>query len=212
MTSIGRQFALCLLLVGGATACSTEPRTPVEHAQQTTAFSGSEADNYGDTTAVRDTTENLTPVVPTNDLPGEPGERSPVASDEVASDVPGVLPTDMPMPPVAPIEEPKTDKPAAGDAVAADNSPGKRDGGGKPLTASDQGTSKKDLEITKRIRESVLDNNNLSFTAKNVKIITVDGRVTLSGAVRNQIEKRAIEDAALAVAGQGQVRNQIEVR
>jgi hypothetical protein len=212
MTSNGRRLTLCLLLSGGAFACSAEPRQPVEHPRATTALSGSEAEeNYGDTTAVRDTTENLTPVVPKSDMPGEPGHHAPVATDGVASDTPGVLPGDMPLPPVLPIEGDKAEKPTDGDQVA-DQKPRKHDGEGRPLTASDQGTSKKDIAITKRIRESVLENNNLSFTAKNVKIITVDGRVTLSGAVRNQLEARAIEDAAMAVAGQGQVENQLQVR
>jgi hyperosmotically inducible protein len=221
MTNTGQRIALSLLLVGGAAACSTDSRQPVESPRSSTAFSGAEAeDNYGDTTAVRDTTHNITPVVPSNDLPGEPGQRGPVAGDQLASDVPGVLPTDMPPPPVGridqPLSEPAADKPAtkpqAGDAIAADDSNIKRDGKGRPLTASDQGTSKRDLEITKRIRESVLDNDQLSFTAKNVKIITVDGRVTLRGPVRNQAERREIEKAALAIAGDGQVSNHIEVR
>lgn len=222
MTNTGQRLALSLLLVGGAAACSTDSRQPVESpGSSSTAFSGSEAeDNYGDTTAVRDTTQNLTPVVPTNDLPGEPGQRSPVAGDELASDTPGVLPSDMPPPPVGRIDQSLSEsaadkpgkKPQAGDAVAADDSNVKRDATGRPLTASEQGTSKRDLEITKRIRESVLDNEQLSFTAKNVKIITVDGRVTLRGPVRNQAERREIEKAALAIAGDGQVSNQIEVR
>ena len=51
------------------------------------------------------------------------------------------------------------------------------------VTPLDQGNDKRDLEITQQIRKSVMDDSTLSFTAKNVKIITKDGHVTLRGPV-----------------------------
>ena len=66
--------------------------------------------------------------------------------------------------------------------------------------------------LTKRIRETVVDNDTLSFTAKNVKIITQNGKVTLRGPVRNQHERREIEQVAVKVAGEGQVENELEIR
>ena len=87
-----------------------------------------------------------------------------------------------------------------------------RDRDGSKLTPGDQGNSKRDLEITRRIRETVVDDSSLSFTARNVKIITVDGKVTLRGPVANQTERKSIEKKALAVAGDGQVVNELEIK
>ncbi len=112
------------------------------------------------------------------------------------------------------------DRPDAAERGEADDSEAapdntavnERDRDNATLTPGDQSNTERDLEITKRIRETVVDNDSLSFTAKNVKIITVDGRVTLRGPVKNEQERRAIEQAAVAVAGRGQVSNEIEIR
>jgi osmotically-inducible protein OsmY len=53
--------------------------------------------------------------------------------------------------------------------------------------------------------------DSLSTTAHNVKIITVDGVVTLRGPVNNDQEKAKIADAAKKIAGVKQVDNQLEV-
>src|SRR5690242_5732198 len=57
------------------------------------------------------------------------------------------------------------------------------------LTPGDQSNSKEDLRITKNIRKALMKDKSLSTTAKNVKIITVDGKVTLRGPVKNPAEK-----------------------
>ena len=48
--------------------------------------------------------------------------------------------------------------------------------------------------------------------ARNVKIITVDGNVTLRGPVETQSEKTTIARLATAVAGTHNVDNQIDVK
>ena len=80
------------------------------------------------------------------------------------------------------------------------------------LTPGDQGNGESDLKITQRIRQAVMADDSLSFNAKNVKIITVGGKVTLRGPVKSDAERAAIETAAKSVAGAGQVDNQIEVK
>jgi hyperosmotically inducible protein len=45
----------------------------------------------------------------------------------------------------------------------------------------------------------------------NVKIISQDGKVTLRGPVRSEDEKSNIEAKAVAVAGQGNVTNLLEI-
>lgn len=79
------------------------------------------------------------------------------------------------------------------------------------LTPIDQGNSKRDLEITQAIRQTVIDDPSLSFTAKNAKIITKNGVVTLAGEVKNTTERTNIEKAARGVAGASNVNNQLVV-
>jgi hyperosmotically inducible protein len=68
------------------------------------------------------------------------------------------------------------------------------------------------VDITQAIRKRVVADDALSFNAKNVKIITVSGKVTLRGPVASAEESKAIEKSARAVAGVVQVDNQIEVK
>ena len=85
-----------------------------------------------------------------------------------------------------------------------------RDQDDRTLTPTDQGGSEGDRKITQRIRQAVMRDDSLSFTAKNVKIITIDGKVTLRGPVKSQQERAAIGAAAKQVAG-ARVDNQLEV-
>ena len=79
------------------------------------------------------------------------------------------------------------------------------------LTASSQSESEHDLKITTRLRQAVMRDKGLTLTAKNVKIITINGRVTLRGPVRNAGEKIAIKRKAEQIAGKGNVDDQLEV-
>ncbi|HEX2874521.1 MAG TPA: BON domain-containing protein [Polyangiaceae bacterium] len=87
----------------------------------------------------------------------------------------------------------------------------KRDTNSAAVTPMDQGNGETDLRITQQIRQAVMADGSLSFTAKNVKIITMNGSVTLRGPVNTAAERSAIEAAARKVAG-AQVDNQIEVK
>lgn len=80
------------------------------------------------------------------------------------------------------------------------------------VTPVDQGNSSSDLRITQAIRKEVVSNGDLSFTAKNVKIITKGGRVTLKGEVTTRQERDSIEDTAIRVAGARNVDDQIVVK
>ena len=50
------------------------------------------------------------------------------------------------------------------------------------------------------------------MTAKNVKIITENGVVTLRGPVKSEAEKTKIAELAKAAAGQAKLENQLEVK
>ena len=79
------------------------------------------------------------------------------------------------------------------------------------LTPGDQGENEADRTITQKIRQAVVANDTLSMNAKNVKIITNDGTVTLRGPVKSEKEKSDIEAKAKQVAGVKRVDNQLEV-
>lgn len=78
-------------------------------------------------------------------------------------------------------------------------------------TPMDQGESEADRTITQSIRQIIVDNGSLSTNAKNVKIITQSGIVTLRGPVDSQAEKDLIVTTAKGVAGVVSVDDQLEV-
>jgi osmotically-inducible protein OsmY len=86
-----------------------------------------------------------------------------------------------------------------------------RDRDDRTLTPMDQGTTEGDRTITQQIRKEVTDRDELSTNAKNVKIITVDGVVTLRGPVKSQGEKTTIASIARKAAGVKRVDDQTEV-
>ncbi len=80
------------------------------------------------------------------------------------------------------------------------------------LTAEEQGGSASDRELTTNIRREIIKNDSLSATAKNVKIITIDGKVTLRGPVNSDAEKKTIASIAEKIAGKGKITNKLEVK
>lgn len=98
-------------------------------------------------------------------------------------------------------------------ATSADNAARNvRDRGDRTLTPLDQGNSKADVDTTAQIRREITAGKNMSVNARNVKIMTIDGRVTLRGPVNTAEEKRLIEEIAERVARSGNVDNQLEVK
>jgi hyperosmotically inducible periplasmic protein len=99
-------------------------------------------------------------------------------------------------------------------AQAAPDNTGRnvRDRGGLTLTPGDQSESEADRTLTQEIRKAVVDDDSLSTLAKNIKIITVDGVVTLRGPVQSPQEKESIETKAQQIAGIDKIDNQLEVK
>jgi osmotically-inducible protein OsmY len=56
-----------------------------------------------------------------------------------------------------------------------------------------------------------MQDKSLSTYAHNIRVITQEGKVTLKGPVRSDDDKASIEAKAVAVAGAGNVTNQLEV-
>lgn len=97
-------------------------------------------------------------------------------------------------------------------AQSADNTGiNKRDRAPEEITAEQQSETKEDREITQQIRQAVVDDESLSTYAHNVKIITVDGMVTLKGPVRSEDEKRMIEEKAIQIVGEDKITSEIEI-
>ena len=97
-------------------------------------------------------------------------------------------------------------------AVEPDNSGRNvRDRDNQTKTPGDQSENEADRTITQNIRQALTADDSLSTNAKNVKIITNDGTVTLRGPVKSEKEKTDIEAKAKQVAGVKRVDNQIEV-
>lgn len=96
-------------------------------------------------------------------------------------------------------------------AEPADNTTiNKRDASPTELTADEQGQTKEDVEITRKIRQAVVKDKSLSIHAQNVKIITINRVVTLKGPVKSKQEKLAIEKKAVQIAGKKNVRNEMD--
>lgn len=81
----------------------------------------------------------------------------------------------------------------------------------KQPTADDQSNAKGDVELAAKIRRAIVDDKSLSTYAHNVKIITQNGRVTLSGPVQSDAERTTITSIATKFAGAGTVTSNLEV-
>ena len=100
-----------------------------------------------------------------------------------------------------------------GQTAAADNTArNTRDRNDATKTPFDQGSSKADTETTARIRKDILAKDGLSVNARNVKIVTANGVVTLRGPVNTEEEKRIVGEIAGRAAPQANVENQLEVK
>lgn len=78
-------------------------------------------------------------------------------------------------------------------------------------TSGNQSESSADLEITQKVRRAIVTDSSFSSNAKNIKIITQNGVVTLRGPVANDREKALIEDKVKNVAGVTSVNNLLEI-
>jgi hyperosmotically inducible protein len=78
---------------------------------------------------------------------------------------------------------------------------------------ADQGkNASSDREMMSKIRRAVVADKSLSTYARNIKIISQGGKVTLKGPVHTEDEKKAIEAKAAEIAGAGNVTNDITVK
>src|SRR6266516_2279547 len=87
-----------------------------------------------------------------------------------------------------------------------------RDRSGETKTSGDQSNSSADLKTTQAIRQALMKDRELSTTAKNIKVITANGHVTLRGPVKTAQEKARIDQLARSAAGGGKIHDQLDVK
>lgn len=109
--------------------------------------------------------------------------------------------------------ESEADTARGADAAVEPDNTKKNAGDDRPnaVTAQDQGGSEQDREITQQVRQLVVKDDSLSTAAKNVKIVTIEGVVTLRGPVKSTEEKTTLASFAKNVAGVKRVDNELEV-
>lgn len=93
--------------------------------------------------------------------------------------------------------------------TAPDNSAQNKNQG---LTADNQSNAKADRQTTANIRKAILADKDLSTYAHNVKVITVNGAVTLKGPVKSEEEKQKIASDAASVVSADKITNNLTVK
>ena len=93
--------------------------------------------------------------------------------------------------------------------TAPDNSAQNKDQG---LTADNQANAKMDRTTTANIRKAIIADKDLSTYAHNVKMITVNGAVTLKGPVTSDGEKEKVASDAASVVSADKITNHLTVK
>lgn len=93
----------------------------------------------------------------------------------------------------------------------ADNTKANKQSQNKMETADQAKNSKTDLKLMKEIRRAIVKDKSLSTSAHNVKVVASGGKVTLTGPVKSDDEKKAVEQKATEVAGSGNVTDEMTV-
>ena len=78
--------------------------------------------------------------------------------------------------------------------------------------ATDQTEDKTDRDTTLRIRQALHQDSRLTPIANQIKVITVNGKVTLRGQVFSQEDIAAALQAAQKVSGTNVIDNQLELK
>jgi len=78
-------------------------------------------------------------------------------------------------------------------------------------TPLDQPESELDRKITQKIRQTLLSDDSLSTNGKNIKIVTINGVVTLRGAVLSSKERDLISKKVADIQGVVKVDNQLNI-
>jgi len=86
-----------------------------------------------------------------------------------------------------------------------------RDRDDSAITAQTQSNETGDVELLSAIRQEIVEEDSLSTTAHNIKIVTNNGAVTLRGPVNSAAEKSQVEKLVQEVTGVASVDNQLDI-
>ena len=94
----------------------------------------------------------------------------------------------------------------------ADNSKvNARDRNDATTLPTDQPNNEADLELAAAVRAAIVDDDSLSMSAHNVKLVAAAGVVVLRGPVASADEKAEVGRIAAAVRGVSRVENHLDV-
>ena len=109
-----------------------------------------------------------------------------------------------------------TTKPISAQGAAmsrADNTEmNERDKSGTTKTAQNQSNREGDRKLLAAVRRAVVEEKTLSTSAHNIKIVALNGAITLRGPVNSEGEKNNIESLAKQVPGVTSVVNQLDTK
>ena len=79
-------------------------------------------------------------------------------------------------------------------------------------TADSQSNAKADRQTTASVRKAIVADKDLSTYAHNIKIITINGAVTLKGPVKSEDEKQKIASDTESVVAADRITNELTVK
>jgi hyperosmotically inducible protein len=85
-----------------------------------------------------------------------------------------------------------------------------RDMDASAVTPLDQGNDTADIQTTAAVRKALMADSTLSMNAKNIKVVTDKGVLTLRGPVASAGEKQVIDNLARSLAGANRVDDQLD--
>lgn len=93
----------------------------------------------------------------------------------------------------------------------ADNSSINQGDGKDALTPLSQGSGDADIQETVRVRRAIIADRTMSIDAQNIKIITVNGKLTLRGTVDSVDEQQRIDQLTRDTIGSQPLDDQLNV-
>jgi hyperosmotically inducible periplasmic protein len=79
-------------------------------------------------------------------------------------------------------------------------------------TADNQSNAKADRELAAQARKAIIADKDLSTYAHNVKVIVVNGTITLKGPVKSDNERQKVAADVASVSSPDKVANQLTVK
>ncbi len=93
----------------------------------------------------------------------------------------------------------------------ADNSATNKADGKDALTPLNQGSGDADTQETAKVRKAIMADKSMSINAQNIKIITVNGKLTLRGTVNSIAERDKIDQLTREAIGSQPYDDQLNV-